>query len=504
MAIHNRAGGRSLWLMASLCLGMLVFCLLTGLMAAMMPPGTLVRLLALPFAVMGIVLLWVMPKRQEVPEYWMNVLLLVLLALLHLWPTYIVYRFGGMPSISPTKLAWLCFLSFAGINILSGKAPMARLVARCKAHPRLIGTICLLFCWRVLSAATGQQPIPQVLSLATEAITCYLVFFVALAVLRDEGDVYRLLTVLVAVAIAQALLASYESVVKHTLFDKFIALSAEDSATMLDTLREKFRDGRYRAQGTFEHPMVLAEYMAMMAPLAAVFFFIRKTGNWRWIAVGFLPLALGVIVSSRSRVGIAVLMAALLLVAALMMIPRGKQLRHGGSNLSLAVAMFLLPLLLVGGYFVMQEMLSLIAGRSAGEANSTLTRVLMLERGIPLLKASPYFGYGSGMGAVKLGFWDGTRFNIDNYWLSVALDSGVPGLLAFLGVFVGAALTGLACFKRRADHIGLAAGFMSVSLVILLGCKTVLSISSGLTLGYVLIAAILVLCEAPLTLEDGT
>lgn len=45
---------------------------------------------------------------------------------------------------------------------------------------------------------------------------------------------------------------------------------------------------------------------------------------------------------------------------------------------------------------------------------------------------------------------------------------------------------------------------MSVSLVILLGCKTVLSISSGLTLGYVLIAAILVLCEAPLTLEDGT
>ncbi|MCU6498875.1 O-antigen ligase family protein [Rugamonas sp. A1-17] len=491
--MHKRTrGARSVALAALMGLGLLLFCALTGLMVAVMPPGVLVRLLIAPLALFALVLLWVVPKRATTPDGLHNLLLATLIVLINIWPAYIVHRFGGLPYINPTKLAWLALLGVVGVNLFSSKPAMARLVARCKAHPLLIGGVVFLFGWRVVSAASGVQPVAQVVSMASEVIGCYAIFFIALAVLRDERDVFRLLKVLVAVAMVQALLASYESVVKHTLFDKFVVLSSEDAATMVDTLREKFRNGHYRAQGTFEHPMVLAEFMAMSAPLALVLFLSRQTSGWRWTAAAFLPVALVVIVSSRSRVGIAVLLAAVLLVGGLMLLPRG---RRQGSSLSLVLTMFLLPVLMVGAYFALNEMISLAAGRSVSEANSSLARVLMMERGIPLLKASPLVGYGYGMGAVKLGFFDGARFNIDNYLLGVALDSGLPGLFAFVGVFIGATFMGVQCYRRRDDRGGLAAGFIAVSIVVLLGCKTVLSIASGFTLGYILIAAIIVLLE---------
>lgn len=487
----------SFLLMGMLLIGAAFLCLIAGLMAAVLSPGALVRLLALPMGVMALIGMWVMPKRKTAPDALLNGLLLLLVLFINLWPAYIVYRFGGLPSVNPTKLAWLSLLMVGGFCILSCRDPMERLVRRCKAHPFMVFSVLFLFAWRVLSSAMGEQPISQVLSLAVEVITCYIAFFVFLAILRDEKDVYRLLGLLILVAIVQALLASYEAAVKHTLFDRFIVLSAEDSATMLDTVREKFRDGHYRAQGTFEHPMVLAEFMAMMAPLAVAVFLSNPTRLLRWASAAFIPLAFIVILSSRSRVGVVVLVAAVLLAGALLLLPRGRNLGQEKANLSLLMAILLLPVFLIVGYFALHEVTALVVGRSQGEMSSTMSRVMMLERGMPLIAANPFMGFGNGIGVVKLGFFDGVRYNIDNYWLGIALDSGIPGLLAFLSIFGSGVLLGLKMYKQRADGAGMAAGFMAIAILILLGCKTVLSIFSGLTLGYLLLAAIVVLAESP-------
>jgi O-antigen ligase len=474
--------------------GALLLCAIAGLMVALLPPGVVVRLFALPIALLGLLAVWILPKRHSAPDTVLNLLLWLLVALIHLWPPYVVYRIGNMPTFNPTKLAWLMFVLPATYSILSCREPMKRLAARCKAHPILISAILFLFAWRIISSAGGTQPVPQILGLGGEIVSCYLVFFIVLAVLRGEQDVFRLLGVLLLVALVQAGLASYESFVKHTLFDRFIVTSATDSQAMLDTLREKFRDGHYRAQGTFEHPMVLAEFMAMMVPLAAALFLARAGRSARLAGAAFVPLAIAVIVASRSRSGIAVLLVAVLLVGMLRLLPR--RAARGQASLAALTVLLLLPLLLAVGYFVGQELHGLIVGRSHSEASSTMSRVLMLERGIPLLAGHPLLGFGSGMGAVKLGFFDGARFNIDNYWLGLALDSGLPGLLAFAVVFFGAIGLGLRVYRRRLDRAGTTAGLISVSLFMFALTKTVLSISSGLTLAYILIAATIVFAEA--------
>lgn len=473
--------------------GVLLLCVISAFLVVVLPPGALVRLAALPIAVLGMIGLWALPKRRHAPDELLNGLLWLLVALIHLWPPYVVYRLGSMPAINPTRLAWLMFLLPAAYFILSCQEPMARLRRRCAAHPVLVCAVLFLFAWRIISSAAGDQPLAQIFLLGAEIISCYLIFFIVLAVLRDQRDVFRLLGVLLVAATVQAGLASYESFVRHTLFDRFIALSVDDAITMLDTVREKFRDGHYRAQGTFEHPMVLAEFMAMMVPLAAALFLTSKARLLRWLSAGFIPLAIAMIVASRSRSGTAVLMVAVLLVGVLLLLPRGG--RRRSTLLPLAAAMLLLPLLLPLAYFAAQELFALIAGRSHSEASSTMSRVIMLERGIPLLAGHPFFGFGSGMGAAKLGFYDGVRFNIDNYWLGLALDSGVPGLLAFVTVFFCAIGLGLRIYRRRVDRAGTVAGLMAIALAMLVITKTVLSISSGLTLAYILIAAIIVLGE---------
>lgn len=491
---HSRPRGQHA-LSAAMAGGALLLCAITGLAVALLPTGVVVRLAAPPIALLGLLALWVLPKRRAAPDGLLNALLWLLVALIHLWPSYVVYRLGAIPALNPTKLAWLMFLLATSYSILSCRESMARLAARCGAHPALVSAILFLLAWRIISSAAGVQPLAQVFALGTEIISCYLVFFLVLAVLRDEKDVFRLLGVLLAVALAQAALASYESLVKHTLFERFIVASNDDAQIMLDILRQKFRDGNYRAQGTFEHPMVLAEFMAMMVPLAAALALTARRRLARFAGAVFLPLAVAMIVASRSRSGIAVLMIAVLLVGVLLLLPRG-QARHRAS-LAALTALLLLPVLLPLAYFAAQELHALIVGRSNSEASSSMSRVLMLERGIPLLAGHPLLGFGSGMGAVKLGFFDGARFNIDNYWLGLALDSGVPGLLGFAVVFFGAIGLGLRVYRRRLDRAGTVAGLGAVSLFMLVLTKTVLSISSGLTLAYILVAAIVVLGEGP-------
>jgi hypothetical protein len=478
-------------------LGALFLCLLLGLMAAVIPPGGLVRLMAVPGIVAALIAIWVLPKQQRAPGGLLIFLLFGLLATLHLWPPYVIYRFGGLPALSPIKLAWLALLVMGGYWVLSSREMMQRLKERCRSHKLLVLLVPTLMAWRILTSALGEPPIPQVLTLVADVLSCYIFFFIALAVLRDAGDVHRMLALLVVVAVVQALLASYESVVRHTLFYRFVSVSAEDSAVQMDILRQKFRDGRYRAQGTFEHPMVLAEFMGMMVPLAAALF-VTTSKRWlRWGSGAFVPLAVMVIGASGSRSGFAVLMAGALLAGVLWLMPRKQP--HGGSGrgvLLLATAALLLPVLLLVGYVVLQEVMAMIVGRTASEASSSMMRVLMMERGIPLIMDQPFFGYGGGMGAIKLGFYDGTRFNIDNYWLGLTLDAGVIGLL-LAGVFwLGAIFYGLQLYYRHPDRNGTVAGLISVSLTVLLIGKSVLSINSGFTVAYALVAGLLVLDEA--------
>lgn len=478
-----------------LSVAVLFICIIAGASAAILPAGTVARLSAFPILLVTLLLVWAMPKRVTAPDGYLNGMLLILLALINLWPQYVIYRIGGLPSISPIKIAWLVFILSSLFCVITCRPATERLLRRCAAHSPLIGFICFLAIWRIVCTLVSSEPVAQTWKLGSELLSFYFVFFMALAVLRDETDVYRLLAVLVIAASIQAILASYESVVQHTLFEKFMSVNEEDPSTLQSVLLEKFRGGHYRAQGTFDHPMVLAEFFAMMVPISVAVFLQNKNLTLRWLSAGLIPLAIAMIVASRSRSGIAVLLAAVLLVLLLLMLPRNSASNRQNATPKLLIIVFLLPVLVAVTYFAGAETLALIAGRNQNEVNSTMARVLMLEKGIPLIFESPILGYGNGLGAVKLGFFDGIRYNIDNYFLGIALDAGIPGLLSLVSVLGISITLGLKSYTQGLGNASRTSGLIAVSLVMLVGVKSVLSITSGFTMAYVLIAALIVLRE---------
>ncbi len=70
------------------------------------------------------------------------------------------------------------------------------------------------------------------------------------------------------------------------------------------------------------------------------------------------------------------------------------------------------------------------------EAASTTARWTQWEQGLPYILKNPVLGYGVRQGAIVLNFRNpaGER-TIDSYWLSLLLDTGVVGFVAFMGFF---------------------------------------------------------------------
>src|SRR6202007_1659913 len=96
-----------------------------------------------------------------------------------------------------------------------------------------------------------------------------------------------------------------------------------------------------------------------------------------------------------------------------------------------------MPVLLLAVPVVYNTVEQLAAGRSYREQQSSNMRILMWERGEPLVMARPVLGYGGGTSAELAGVRAnmGGTYTIDDYYLSTLLDSGYVGAV-LLGLFL--------------------------------------------------------------------
>ena len=100
-------------------------------------------------------------------------------------------------------------------------------------------------------------------------------------------------------------------------------------------------------------------------------------------------------------------------------------------------------------------------------------RTAIWARGIYILKDFPLTGVGMGMfweivsRIYPLGFEDGRIiYHVHNLFLQVAVDLGIPGMIAWLGIYLASLLAGIKTIRmaRRAGNqwlAGLAAGLVA-------------------------------------------
>jgi O-antigen ligase len=111
------------------------------------------------------------------------------------------------------------------------------------------------------------------------------------------------------------------------------------------------------------------------------------------------------------------------------------------------------------GIFVINE---LVSGRSPKEALSSTYRIKQLQIGVPLLFNKPIVGYGVGEAIEVAGIYGKS---IDNYYLLLALESGLPSLVFFLYLLYLIIKNGFTIYKKSDNDLGNLGGVLTVSII---------------------------------------
>ena len=463
----------------------LLYIFIVSAAIVMMSPGVAIILGVLPFVFLFSNQSWDFDPSIRV-LHWLFVSSIVLFVI---WPRYLAFNFGG-PDITPARIAYGLLLVFWAISLLS---PSYRkdLVGLLRAGGGWVLVIALYVLLRVISCMFSIAPFQSIYLLLNELLAVVLVFPIALSIYHRLDNVSSLVAWLFFAGIVVASLAIIEVIVGHTLFANISLPGMKvDSEWLEQAVMDKVRAGRYRAQSTFSHPLLLAEFMIFEIPLA-MYFMAHRRLMVRLIGVFAFALFVGGAVATGSRSSLVAIPIMILLAMALFSMRQRNGFAGGILWIMSVIAMVLGSVVLLVLLYAGVLDIGYFTGKSALEMSSTNARVLMLTRGFPLIADHPLFGYGIGMGGYILGINKAFgAITIDNYYLSLALDSGVPSMIVFIVAFCGFSVKGyLASFNNTSPHM-LLAGMLAVSVIGVLIVKTILSIPHNGPLLYLSIAII--------------
>lgn len=468
------------------------FCWFWGLAFAFLAPFLLL-IFVVPAAVLASLCVWALPAEMSAPLKAMNWLFFAYLVVKLLWPDYLAIDVRVLPWITVARLAAI------GITItllisLSVSETFRKELKSIVTDSKIV--FYFLIAFNLIQILT--LPLSHSLSISmgrfyNDEINWIFMFFVACWVFAHPGRAERWTNIFWIASMPIAVLATFEFLKHHVLWAGHIPafLRIEDpSIQMMLAGVERAYTGRYRAIGTFTTPLGLGEYFALAAPFA--FNVVLNAGfsrNLRITAAAAIPMIMLGVWLTNARVGSIGFLTAFVIFGLIWTL---HQRRFRPRNVFASLINFSYPVLFLGlisATVVFGRLRRIVWG--GGETNSsTEGRKAQVEAAIPLIEKNP-IGHGVAMAAQTLGFRAPSGLlTIDSYFLSILLEYGVIGFLAYYGMFAWGA--------GRAIRVGMAQppekrelGLLipaGVSLIIYIQVKSVFSEELNNSLGFIILA----------------
>jgi O-antigen ligase len=192
-------------------------------------------------------------------------------------------------------------------------------------------------------------------------------------------------------------------------------------------------------------PNSLAMTLALALPMAWYLGMTVKNPILRWVCRGFIVVGLVAIGLTASRGGMVAATVALMIVPLTM-----TKLSPG--RLIAAVAMLAVSGVLAAVYIPDKIVQRLATTGTEVEDLSLGGRFKLWEAGLKALTERPLAGYGAGLWRQAVAPWLGPNPQVaHNSFISVAVETGIVGLMLYLGMFLAVflALMRLPSFERR-------------------------------------------------------
>ncbi len=462
-------------------LGFTLYVALAAATAVILPPAALLFLLP-PLGV-----LWVRaPASRCVPRELPMTLIVIASVLLAVWPVYLFVKLGPSPILTPPRLVLYAVSAMWLYDMAVSRLRRAQFSLAVRRSRWITWSVFGLFGLGLLSLPLAEGRALAVPEFVRQTMIWLLPFCAVLTYCRRTRDFERLLMAFILGAVVVAAIAIIEALTQQLMAIVLSPFIGDDAVWLQNVQEQKIRDGFFRAQASHTHPLSLGEHMAFIAPFALAFAARARHPKARWLwAAAFAIILLGAVATNSRGAALGMTIAlgfmATVFVARFFTRPRAARFRP---LIGLLTAMLLLasPLIAVGTY-------AMVAGKGGVSAsNSTQSRLEQMELAWPKILKRPVLGYGTGRSSRILGFW-GQTLTIDNYYLTLALDFGFPGPLAFIAMLVAFGVAGLkraAAAPRSMKAIYLACAGAAAAILI---SRTITSQTGNIAMILVLIAA---------------
>lgn len=439
------------------------------------------------FALVGVfAIVLAAPKSRATPRRIALALIFLAALLLPLWPIYLHVKLGPLPILTPPRLVLYALTAVYLYDMAFSPLRRGQFLFAARRSGGVVAFFMGLFVLGLISLPLAEGRSFSIPEFFRQSIIWLLPFCAVATYLRRQRELERVVLFFTIGALVNALIALAE-VGSGTLLATLLSPFIPDNAEWLQIVQAaKVRDGIFRAQATHTHPLSLGEFLAMMTPFAFVYLVRARTIAARLFWASALIVIPAGAFATNSRA--AMLVAALALGAVVVLLVR-RALRRAAATrwrplAGLASVLLLLasPALAVGVYGV-------VSGKGGvSAANSSQARVDQIEQAWPKIMKRPVLGHGAGRAARILGYW-GRALTIDNYYLTLALDYGLPGPIVFGGLILlfGAGAMARAA-KAPSDLALLYLGCVGAAIVVLISRSTI-SQTGNLAMIYMLIAA---------------
>lgn len=438
LAAASRAAGVALALTAYIALAAAALIVYPPLGAAFLAP-------------VAIAIIAVAPAARAAPKKLVFALMLLAAALLPLWPSYIFFKVGSLPALTPPRILICAVSALWAYDMTFSPWRRAQFLLAVKRSRVVTGLFFALFALGFLSLPFSEGRSIAIPEFARQSFIWLVPYCAVLTYCRRQREFAAVMKAFTIGAIPTALIAAAEFA-SHRLLANILSPFIADDAEWLRSVQEiKIRDGAFRAQSTHTHPLSLGEHLAFAAPFAVAFLLNARCFSSRALwGAAFMTFAMAAI-ATNSRGAVIILVLSIVAMTALLVfraIKRASASRWRPlAGLACAIGIVASPVAAVSAYD------AVIGKGGVSAANSTQSRIDQLEMAWPKIMKRPVGGYGSGRSARVLGYW-GRMLTLDNYYLSLALDLGLPGALTFLAMMIA---WGLAALKRSAiahPHLG--------------------------------------------------
>ena len=422
-------------------LGVIAVCVLGSLYGyffAVLPPAFLLLLIA-PIAVMGLIVIWILPVQKKAPTGTMVKLFFGFFVVFLIWPEYLAVQLPGLPWISLRRMFLLpmCLALLIAVSTSKGfRRQMREYLAPLPLFWKFLVGFVIVQCVSVPMADSIPEAVKDLINYQT---TWTAVFFVSLYAFQkyDRIDLFFKIFTAGAILLGGLALLEYQNqrVLWATTVPSFLQV---DLTTMKGTLAAEFRNGLYRAKVVHAQPLPFAEIMALSTPIL-LYWMTRTKSIFRLSLLVVADIFLLIVLTlPQSRLGMVGWLAAHALF--LLLLSGRLWMRNRVSVVGPAFTLAY-PVMIIALLAAVSSVDSLRTRFIGGQDTiySDQAREVQWKRSVRVIAKSPLFGYGPRNGPAALGYRGGPGdgiITLDNYLIWIALDYGITGFVLYYGMIL--------------------------------------------------------------------